>query len=67
MSRYNFVSGGAAAGNAIEQFLVQRALEDRQRRMDELAAQNTKADNARADEQLFRQQGKRQAHGVGTG
>jgi hypothetical protein len=56
MSRYNFQSSGAAAGNAIEQFLVQRALADRQRRIDELNAQNTKADNARADEQLFRQQ-----------
>jgi hypothetical protein len=52
MSRYNFVSPGAAAGNAIEQFLVQRAIEERQRRMDELAAQNTRADNARADEQV---------------
>lgn len=50
MSRYSFVSPGAAAGNAIEQFLMQRALADRQRMLDEINIRNVEADNRRADE-----------------
>jgi hypothetical protein len=52
MGRYNFVSPGAAAGNAIQEFLIQRALQDRQRQLDALNKQNTEADNQRADAQL---------------
>jgi len=35
----NFVSGGAMAGNALQQFLIQRELENRQRMLDELTQQ----------------------------
>lgn len=36
MARYGFTSPGAAAGNAIQEFLMQRALMERQQRMDQL-------------------------------
>lgn len=39
MARYGFTSVGAAGGNAIQQFLVQRALQQRQMQMDAIAQQ----------------------------
>jgi hypothetical protein len=44
MPRYDFVSPGALAGNAIQEFLIRRALEERQARMDQMAAERQKAD-----------------------
>lgn len=49
MSKYNFVSPGAVAGNAIEEFLRQRMLEQRQQMLDSVAIGDRQADNARAD------------------
>jgi hypothetical protein len=37
MGRYNFVSGGAMAGNAISQFLAEREAQNRQQMLDRLA------------------------------
>jgi hypothetical protein len=56
MSRYNFVSPGAEAGNAIEKFLMQRELDKRRDMLATLAQQNTQADNERADAALRLQQ-----------
>lgn len=42
---YNFVSGGAAAGQAIEELLVRRQAEARQRMLDEIMQQNAAAQN----------------------
>jgi hypothetical protein len=44
MPRYDFVSPGAMAGGALQAFLVQRALAERQAMMDKLAAERQKAD-----------------------
>jgi hypothetical protein len=38
--RYNWVSPGAAAGSAIEDILLQRKAEERQRMLDEITRQN---------------------------
>ena len=35
MGKYNFVSGGAMAGNAISQFLAEREAQNRQRMLDQ--------------------------------
>lgn len=43
---------GGMAGNAIQEFLVQRELQNRQRQMDEMAAQRQAAEIAQRDEQL---------------
>lgn len=52
MSRYNFVSPGASAGKAIEEFFIQQALQQRQAMLDD-AAQQKQADEVRQrDEQL---------------
>ncbi len=48
-SQYGFSSPGASAGRAIEQFLVQRALIQRQQMLDALNVGNAQADNQRAD------------------
>jgi hypothetical protein len=58
MARYDFVSPGAMAGNAIQQFLMQRAMEERQARMDQLAAERQSAEigQREADLGLRRQQ-----------
>ena len=56
MGRYNFVSPGAASGNAIEAFLMQRALEERQRILDE----QTRQQQARVDEDRKREIGLRE-------
>lgn len=39
MPRYGFTSPGAMAGNAIQEFLIQRELQERQRMLDDLARQ----------------------------
>jgi hypothetical protein len=44
MPRYDFTSPGALAGNAIQEFLIRRALEERQARMDKLVAEKQSAD-----------------------
>jgi hypothetical protein len=44
MPRYDFVSPGAMAGNAIEDFLLRRELENRQRMLDELTRQQQDSD-----------------------
>ena len=44
MPRYDFQSPGAAAGNAIQQFLMQRALQERQAMLDEQMRQQQLAD-----------------------
>lgn len=56
MPRYGFTSPGAMAGNAIEQFLVQRALQQRQQQMDALAQQQQEAEIGQRDQQLHLQQ-----------
>lgn len=57
MARYNFVSPGALGGNAIEQFLMQREAENRQRMLDEFAMATTQqGQRQRADEFQLEQQ-----------
>lgn len=52
MSRYNFVSGGAAAGDAIEAFFLRQAEEERRRLLDAQAKQEAEAQIRQRDEQL---------------
>lgn len=57
MGRYNFTSTGAAGGNAIQAFLVQRALQERQLQLDAQAKQQQEAENAQRERELaLRQQ-----------
>lgn len=52
MSRYNFQSTGAAVGNAIQQFLMQRALEERQRMLDEAMRRDKDQASERANREM---------------
>lgn len=52
MPRYDFVSPGAAAGSAIQQFLAQRQMLERQAQLDALAKQQQEAEIAARNEQL---------------
>jgi len=52
MPRYDFRSPGADAGNAIQQFLVQRKMEERQRMLDAAAMEKQNADIQRQSEAI---------------
>ncbi len=52
MARYGFTSPGADAGQAIQQFLVQRAMQARQQQLDERAQQKQEQDATNQREQL---------------
>jgi hypothetical protein len=52
MGKYDFVSVGAAGGNALEQFFIKRALEERQQMLDAQNRQKNAADIRQRDEQL---------------
>jgi hypothetical protein len=54
---YGFTSPGAMAGNAIEQFLMQREMEERQRLLDEYERQAQEAAIRQRDEQMALQRG----------
>jgi hypothetical protein len=52
MGKYDFVSVGAAGGNALEQFFIKRALEERQQMLDAQNRQKNAADIRQRDEQI---------------
>ena len=53
MPRYDFVSPGGAAGNAIQQFLAEREAQRRQQLLDELFQQRQEADLALREEDVL--------------
>lgn len=52
MSKYNFVSPGAAAGDAIERYLLQRQMQQRQAMLDQLGIAEKTHASAREDERV---------------
>jgi hypothetical protein len=52
MGRYGFTSPGALAGNAIQQFLMQREMAQRQAMLDQIAAQTQAEEQKRATAEL---------------
>lgn len=52
MGRYGFTSPGGMAGNAIQEFLMQRAMQERQMQMDALAKRAQEAEIGQRDQQM---------------
>lgn len=56
MGRYNFVSPGAAAGSSIEDIMIKRRVEDRQRMLDEITRRNADMEQQRTTASIAAQE-----------